>query len=318
LQQFNHVFSVISVNETADTGSFAWLKPDDQAYANIKTTDTAGLFGVLAMTGDRSRGTLPFSISPFAIPAGAPSGFLISSERFLTDLVSPAMPAAFEGATAADFELVNDTVLRNKKAMTVPIEADGKKYTGTIDARGFSLTVRGTELVLEMPKLMVNLSPGIDVEVDIHEYLNVTTKPRGDGTSVLWFEQKDSTVTHQVIYADWVQGLEIGAEIVAGILLSVFGFRAAGKFVEMGLSKIAARILAVIITMVIGGVVGAITNIPKWIAIANEKKFDQLPALETLLVKGLEAVEWPEASGFALKSAGMSKSLRIGLDPKFT
>jgi uncharacterized membrane protein required for colicin V production len=114
-----------------------------------------------------------------------------------------------------------------------------------------------------------------------------------------------------------VTGVEIAAEIIAGILLSVIGIKGAGKFVAMGMSKIAARIVMGIILFALGAIVGAITNIPKFIALANDHQYDQLPSLENLLVEGLNTIQWPNSSGFSLNCAGLSKSFQLGIDLKF-
>jgi len=319
LQSFNHVFSVVLVNQTASTGSFAWLKPNEVGYANVKIDDTRGIFGVLATTDTRKKAGLPYTIATSAIPVGAPSGFLISSERFLDNLVKPTLPVAFGSVKAEDFELSTDAVLRNKVAITIPVDTGSGKYSGTIEAHGMTLQIKGTRLILGVPKLTVNISPGIDAEIDLHEELEASVKRKSDGTNLLWFDQisKDSSVTHQIVYADWVTGVEIGADIIAGIILSVIGMKGPGQFIEMGMSKIAARIVTGIIVFVIGAILGTITNIPKFIALANEHQFDQLPSLENLIVEGLNTVQWPNSSGYSLNSAGLSKSFQIGLDPKF-
>jgi hypothetical protein len=246
LQEFNHVFAAISVNEAADTGSFAWLKPHDQGYANAKTGEDTGLFGVLAMTGDRTRGSLPLTISPFAIPPGADSGLLIAPERVLKDLVAPAMSSAFSGTTAADFELVNDneTVLRNTRAMTVPVDA-GWHYTGKIAAHGFTVTIRGSEIILEIRMLVVEMSPGINVLIHLHEYLKVTTKPKSDGTNALWFEQVDSRVETMVDCAPGVPNV-IPPQLVRTILLVACAYNAStNQFMAQGLSRFAAPMRAI-------------------------------------------------------------------------
>jgi hypothetical protein len=319
LQHFNHVFSVVLVNQAAASESFKWLKPNEVGYANVKCDETHGIFGVLATTSTRKKDRLDYMIAPTAIPVGAPSGFLISSARFLENMVKPTLPIAFGSVKEKDFELVTDTVLRNKVRISIPVDTGSNKYTGTVDAHGMTLDIKGTRLILSIPKLTVNISPGIDAEIDLYEELEASVKRKADGTNVLWFDQiaKDSSVTHQVVYADWVTGLEIGADIVAGIILSLIGMKGPGRFIEMGMSKIAARIVTGLIVFVAGAVVGALTNIPKFIALANAHQFDKLPSLEALVVEGLNTVQWPNSSGYNLNSAGLSGSFQIGLDPKF-
>ena len=319
LQAFNHVFASVMINQATAIGAFAFLKPNEIGYANVKIDDTHGIFGVLATTATRSKAGLPYTIATSAIPVGAASGFLISSERFLDDLVKPALHDVFNNVTADDFELTTNAVLRNKKDITMPVDTGKETKTGAIKAHGMTLAIKGTRLILEIPKLSVNISPGIDVEIDLHEELEVSVKRKNDGTNTLWFEQipNDSSVTHQVIFADWVTGVEIAADIIAGILLSVIGFKGAGKFVAMGMSKIAARVVMGIILFALGAIVGTITNIPKFIALANDHQYDQLPSLEKLLVEGLNTIQWPNSSGFSLNSAGLSKSFQLGIDLKF-
>jgi len=222
-----------------------------------------------------------------------------------------------------DFELITDTVLRNKSPLSLVVDADGKSYTGTLEAGGFTLSIVTDKIHVDMPKLTVNVSPGIDIVIDLHEEMHVSIKPRGDGTNVLWFEQtpEDKTATrvdHSVEYADWVEGVTIGLDFVAVILGAVIGALGGATKVATitGFSRIASKIIAAVIGAIVGGVVVTIIHIPNYIGLANSQKFDQLPALENLVVQGIGTIEWPNSSGYSLLSAGLNKSLQLGLDPK--
>ena len=240
------------------------------------------------------------------------------------EMIRPGMPGVFPGSKPEDFELVNATTLRNKHQIKLPFKTDKGDYTGVIEPAGFTLAIEVGVLHINMPKMMVNVSPGIDVEIDLNEWVSMTIQKKSDGTKTLKFEQaKDypTTVNHQVIFAKWVTGMEIGAGIVVAILLGVLGLgggsQAVERFVDMGMSRIAARIVILIILGIIGGIATTIISIPQYIELATSGQFDKLPSLENLIANGILTVDWPDSTGFKILSAQLNGSMQIGIDPKF-
>jgi hypothetical protein len=144
---------------------------------------------------------------------------------------------------------------------------------------------------------------------------------RPDGSKTLWFKPTNQIVTHTIRKEDWVEALKITADIVAGIVLAAVGLGAGGKFVgalvAKGLSLIASRMILAVLMGLTSGIAYVLINMAKWIAMANDNNFNVFPPIDELLAKGLSRIEWPDSSGFKVRSVDLRKSLRIGLEPQF-
>jgi Clostridium P-47 protein len=160
LQQFNHVFATVNLGEKAAKADFQWLKPTHVSYAVIDmgSLDTS-IFAVLCMAGNPPPGT--HQVSPYAIPAGKRSGFLISYERFLTQMILPGAGHQFSGPVDEIkgktwpkdyFELSEGaTILSNKyplKINELEVE-DGKFSPATLPARGVSIRMLEDRVEIE-------------------------------------------------------------------------------------------------------------------------------------------------------------------------
>jgi|GEM_PF-2731560 len=123
ISKFNQVFATVNLNAKADHDRFDWLMPTTTSYAvNDTGTLESGIFAVMCMTKDRSKPRNQQVVAE-VLPDGEKASFLISRERFLSQMLSGGMGTMFTGPIKPDddkqwpddyFTLVDDdTMLTN-------------------------------------------------------------------------------------------------------------------------------------------------------------------------------------------------------------
>lgn len=326
--EFAHVFASVDINDVADTGDFAWLKPTATGYA--QDAGGKGIFGVLAMTGKDGPAKLPsldLEVTASAIPDGAKSAFLISSRNFLQHFIRKGLSEG-DGAWGKDSDFEIDpggTELHNIHPLSIDFVADGKSYTGVIeDSHGLSITVKGTQLVIDMPKVKVTVSPGIYLILEYDEWLNVTLKDQvgADGKTgrVFWLEQVPNTppvIDSHTEMSGGVKGGLIAAEIVSSIVLAVFGVGVARSGIGAGMTALGRRLLKALVVAVAAAIVEVIVLTPTWIELAAENNYSGLPNFESFVDKAISSIRWPNSNGYELVSASLNGSLCLVIEPKF-
>jgi hypothetical protein len=319
LSQFNYVFATINVASKIDTGQFTCLNPTTVGYAFAPSAPGGdGTFAVLAMTGGDSATGLPYSVSPNAIPAGAPSGFLVSSRQFLTYMLLPSLPVAFPKAPPNTFALISDSVIQNNQSFDIDFQVGSKTYTASVAANSCSYTITGTELTIVMTGMSVLYSPGIHINIDFKDTTTVTLYQKPDGTSVLIFQGSNQSINHTVTQEDWVTGVTVTASIVASIIAGSLGFYGSfEKLTAAGLSQATAKALAALIAVFAGAAAAAFANIATYIGLIADGEFNKLPSLDPVIANAFGQVQWPTSSGFKLLSSGLAGSWQLGIDPGF-
>jgi Clostridium P-47 protein len=317
LNQFNSVFATVNIASKVDSGPLAWMNPTSVGYAFAPPVQPGadGTFAVLAMVlGDSAQG-LPYQVSPNAIPSTAPSGYLISAQQFLGNMLLPGLSGAFPNAPAGTFALTASTVIQNSQAFSISFQANGTTYTGNIAATNFNCSISGTQLVFSITGIDVLYSPGIHVNIDYNESLTVGLTKNPDGTSSLSLQQTQLSVTHTVTEEQWVQGIVIAANIVAAIIAGALAFGSKERFAKLVTSKVAAWSLAILCGVLTGGIVAALVNIPSYLGLIADGKLNQLPALDPVIRSAYGQVQWPDSSGFTLISSGLAGSWQLGVNP---
>ncbi len=196
LADFEHVFATVNLDRKADKGQFAWLLPTYTSYAYIDgpTLDDS-ILGILCMTEGRSADGLDQEISPNAIPEGARAGFLISPERFITEMVWPSMPLVYKGAKSADFALTSDSAglaLANGEVTIDDLkDSDGNPHTTVL--KNFELTTSDQKLTVDATT-RVDVSPGITAFTHTISSYGLTLHTGASGAqSIYYVESRQHT-----------------------------------------------------------------------------------------------------------------------------
>ena len=114
----NSVFAALDLSPVvAKQTSFTWLLPTATSYAVVDhDSDPAkSVFGVLTM-GQNNLPPDSHQVSPYAIPAGADAGFLISGPNFMKNMMLAGAQLIFNNAPAESFDITNDGLTITNKA----------------------------------------------------------------------------------------------------------------------------------------------------------------------------------------------------------
>jgi len=306
LSAFTHVFNTVTINRIVDQAQFQWLTPTHTSYAYANgPTDEDCIFGVLCMTQNRPDGDIASQLSPNAIPPGARSGFLISRERFLEEMVLPALPTAFPGSSASDFAMSSDktAVISVASVNTKSVECAGITYQPVVTS--LSISVDGEEIVVSsVTRTDIALGTYSEVTVTSYQRLKVATKP--DGSQTLVYEQTRAPIQdHCTESTADGEALKIILEIAAAVIAVVLTVLTDGAFL----------IVALIILSLL---VGLMEALPALIANAvGNQVSDASPSLALLVSNSTAPIRWPGGSDFVLTSAAMNDSLQLGGNPGF-
>jgi len=194
MDQFDHVFSEVVVDDIATEPEFQWLQPTALGYA-VNDTETSdpianGFMAIATMTEER---TAPSTvIAPDDIlPAGYKQSFLVSSERFLDKLMLPGMGNLFDGpVTPSDekawpqdyFDVIGGNKLSNNEAIKIDALTYGQgeaPVRATLPANRLSATMSNTFLTLEMNDLAHPYGILLNVKHDMRIFLKARLNDSG-------------------------------------------------------------------------------------------------------------------------------------------
>lgn len=250
LSQFNHVFSVLVVNQLADKDQFQWLKPTDIGYA-VSSTDSldTSVFGVLAMTESRSKAQNAHQIDSrlLTIAGGTHSAFAIAAPLFVKKWLMPGLLAMRLGSSEADYVLSNDGLTwANKHDIQWSTFTD--KHNNPVPAYipngKLTLGVVGDTIKADFQDLYWEVDRGITMHVQYTEYYSLSLKSGTDKYGKPY--QNVLTVTENgtpylTVGTDvktWKQWTELGVEMGLAVLGAIAG-GLAGGFADAATDSIA-------------------------------------------------------------------------------
>ena len=153
-KDFTQVFASVNLNAKADVDDFQWMVPTHVSYASTdRGTIESSIFAVLCMTQHVEPTGLAHQVSVDAIPEGQDTAFLISRERFMSQMVLPGIGTLFSdpqesGQVWPDdyFEMSsNNTIIQNSRKVHIDEMDFSKKgdgsdtYRADIEARKFKV-----------------------------------------------------------------------------------------------------------------------------------------------------------------------------------
>ncbi|HEY3365327.1 MAG TPA: TULIP family P47-like protein [Symbiobacteriaceae bacterium] len=234
LDAFNHVFSIMVINDKADVGDFQWLKPTDLSYAVSSTNsmDTS-VFGVLAMTEGRPIKLATHSIDPRLLTvANGHSAFAITPTLFVQKWIMPGLLSMRLGSSANDFVLTSDGLFyENKDSIQwgTFTDNDNNPVPAYVDTGKFRVGLVGNLIRVEFTDLYWEIKSGITAHVNYTEYYSLslatgTDKKGKPYVNVLTAKQdgKPSLIVSTSM-ANWKKWENLGFEIGMAILGAVVG-----------------------------------------------------------------------------------------------
>lgn len=301
IADFAYIFAEVNLNREADQGQFQWLMPTYTDYAYLDgDTDATSIMGILCMTSDngtaRSPTGLVEQLSPNAIPVGSESGYLISSERFLTQLIWPLLPTMFPGTSTTDYtvSVPNLTITLNAPVQLQEIESDGSTYTPTLTA--FTLSLLGQQITMDATT-KTTIVLGIDAYAESNYTYELVLATTGNGEPTLNFQAVGSPVTHN--WTEQSEGSKI-TDAIAAIVVVVLGV------VITAMTEGADLVVAGII---IGICVGVVFVTPELIETLGT---DNAPSINDFVLSATDPIVWTDEADFTLNYASLNGSLQLG------
>lgn len=236
---FSHVFGSVNLNAKAASDDFQWLMPTDLGYAVVDRGSLENsIFAILCMTEGRERPDAGHQVSPFAIPDGYSSGFLISKERFLEKMLLPGIGMLFTGPTKPTkgkqwpqdyFEVDPDEgAITNKSGIYIgELEVgDGGKYRAEIGERNFTVRLYNTYLqteIIDMQHEYKHLLSWLHVYHTIQS--RSTARLTGQSFDLLPGNGNHHVVVTKDKTAEWIEiGLLAASLVAVGVFAAAKGW----------------------------------------------------------------------------------------------
>jgi hypothetical protein len=304
LNDFEHVFATVNLNREADKGQFEWLLPTDVSYAYIDgdSLDNS-ILGVLCMTGGRSIEGLVQEVSPNAIPGGSRAGFLISPERFITEMLWPSMPIVYQGVTKDDFKLRSDStgLILNNGEVTIQSMKDGDGNPHETYLRNFEISTTNQILTIDATT-RVTVSPGIEAFTHTVSSFDLILHNAENNKQTIFYEQVGTPVVeHWTEEGEGIKIIKIFEDIILFVAIIAVGVLTDG----------AGFVLAAIVL----GTLGVVTSkIPDIIGAANT---DDSPSVSLLTFNSVDPIQWSDQKDFKLDQVSLNCSIQLGGTPSF-
>ena len=215
LADFGYVFAVADLNDEADTGPWAFLKPTEVSYAYVDgPSDNDAFLGVLAMTNGRDPSALQQIIDERIVHAGEEGAFCISRPLLLADLVIPQLLIMWPDMKPSQLTLTENAIqLKDGEQVQLPqTQYQGTWYTPQL--KEFSFTCEG-------PQITVEAYTETDVQEGVQAWCRTTARytivkgTNSDGQTTLAYTQLGATDETHGHYID--KSVEIEDIILAAI-----------------------------------------------------------------------------------------------------
>jgi hypothetical protein len=174
---FNSVFAALDLSPVvAKQTSYTWMLPTTTSYAVVDHDSDANksVFGVLTM-GQNNLPPDSHQVSPYAIPAGADAGFLISGTNFMKNMMLAGAQLVFNNAPANSFDITNDglTITNKARILFGKFHMDDTPKANIPD-KGYSAQLDNAQLPQDMVVALRKASHG-DIKVSDYK-VTVTDK----------------------------------------------------------------------------------------------------------------------------------------------
>jgi hypothetical protein len=331
---FEQEFATVNVGDIVAGEGLDWLKPRVLAFAGgLMADQVTKALGILAMTGDdladaqTRAGQATLQLSPYAIPANATSGFVISARLFLRHMLMPACAGTFGGSQqdpTKHFELYGDGTpqLRNRTALDFTQELSGAQRAAHIKAEGLNFGFEGERLRMRIAQNVATHVAGLSLDATTTQaYIAILmNKPDAPGAVFLLENDGYSEPDIVVVREPWVTALQaVGEALVLALsaALAVVSFR--GPLMrQAGLDSTAAKIWARVIAAVFALVGTALVNVPSYIEWALQGEVHRFPDFGSFLNKAyLDRIVWPGQgpTQFTTTAVRFANGLQIAIEP---
>ena len=296
--EFAHVFATVNLNKIIDKNAFAFCNPSYTSYAYLdRTSQEDSLLGILCMTGARTTENNIQQISPYTIPNGSNSGFLISKKRFLADLILPTFPVLWPNANLSDFEITSDNnYIKLKEGMSVQlpdVEHNGSHYTPFL--KTFSIQIQNEHLIVSS-YTETNVFPGITSWCQSTKTYSIALDTSKNGQTIVYNEIGTGDEQHGTYKSAGVEIAEWMIAIIVAIALIILGILTDGAAFVIG-------------ALIIGALGGLAAVTPQLVDLVNT---DDSPSIDLLSFNVSDPIKWSDSKDYLLQDVGLNGPLQLG------
>jgi hypothetical protein len=284
---------------------------------------------VLARTRSDDVTGAQIALSPEILSADVDAAYMISASLFLSALIAPALAAAF--GTAADtaqhdFPVSDDVEITNAIALTLSVSRgkDGPVYKGAIEPGALHVRMETETLLLMIDQAAFDISIGParieTINMQLIERMTVKVVPSPDDPSKMHFMLANKEPPQVITEKDeslWLIGGQALVQIVGTIIAALIGKFVPGAAEEsLGISRLAARLLAGLLDIIVQGEIRFITWLPERIADVEADWIRALPPFDAVMGKVLPDYGFVAPLGLRPISARFAGGLLLELAPK--
>ncbi|ABS40665.1 TULIP family P47-like protein [Clostridium botulinum] len=305
---FNYVFNTVNLNlYISNNEKWKWTKPSyvDYAYSEIDGDLSKSALGVLCMTDGRKGSKIQQQkIDPYAIPKESQSGFLISEERLLKNILLPTIPKKFPKSKGDEFEVINQSNQGGRYSYILKLKEGKKINLDNINACGYTCTpyIQKMKISLLGNYLRLESTTRIDLPLGVSSICETMCEYRfkldknDKGEQTIAYEQIGSPTNKQ--YTEKTQ--DISFEIIKGLLIATLGF----------VLELVPGIGSFLAVALIGGtLVGSISLIPNFIESYN---VNTAPNIDLSLENSVSEITWNSSDIFNLNYVALAGPLQLG------
>lgn len=297
LASFQHVFSVVDLNDEADAGAWSFLKPTAVSYAYVDGTDDSDSFlAVLAMTTGSDPGGLQQVLDTRIVQQGEEGAFCISGNLLLDKLIFPNLQTLWPNLRASQVTISESEIQLNpQQTVDLPqTEYQGSPYTPQLQE--FSLTIEGPQITVEAYTL-TDLQDGVQAWARTTARYTIVKGTNKSGQATLAYRQlADPQVSHGHYISKSV-------EITDMILTAVLALEVAA------LTIITDGAAAVVIAVVGALIVGLVAVSPQINGLVEN---DDAPAVDLLQENIYAPVVWTDSQNFTIQNVELDGAIRLG------
>lgn len=297
LADFAHVFAVADLNDEADTGAWAFLKPTAVSYSYVDgATDADAFLGVLAMTQGKSPDGLQQVIDERIVQAGEEGAFCISRTLLLEKLILPNLVAQWPNLQTSQVTVSEQEIqlLPNQTVDLPQVTYNNEQYTPSLTQ--FSFTIEGSQITVQAHTETV-VQDGVTAWCDTTALYTIVKGTNKSGQTTLLFQAVGTpTTSHGHSIAEWVKIIDAILALVAAVALAALAVATGGA---------AALVIGVVGALLVG-VIGLSAEISGLIENGDS------PAIDLMQENIYNPMVWTDSQDFTVVSVDLDGSIRLG------
>ena len=332
LALFEQEFLAFDMSADVGADELPWLIPKKLGYAGgVMADGVTKAIGILTMTiAGKQPSAAELRLSPYAIPANADAGFVISRELVMTNMILPSVAGAFStdgNGDSNNYDMNTQTwQISNKAGLEFKHELNGKDQDCTIDRGNLKVWQDADRLHMTLtPMTMTTDILGLYVDAQIDERLELVLVPKPNDPDAMIFMLNNVDPQAPVTSHRLSTGSEIAVAVIAavlaaaGIALSIVGFK--GVLTRCGLTANSAKIWSRVIAGIVGSGLIVITELAAHVIVwARNGEVQNLPDLGPLVSTSLGRIKWPGATKtkYVATTGQFANGVLLAVDPRFT